>query len=112
ETLRRVEETATGLQALGVAQGDPVLLLLPNTLDAVCCLFAANHLGAICVPVNPAYKGRLLEHVVHNSGARLAIVHPDVVAELVSIERSELTTVVVLGTSALPAGLDRLQVLG
>ncbi len=112
ETLRRVEEAATGLQALGVAQGDPVLLLLPNTLDAVCCLFAVNHLGAICVPVNPAYKGRLLEHVVHNSGARLAIVHPDVVAELVSIERSELTTVVVLGTSALPAGLDRLQVLG
>lgn len=67
--------TASGLRRLGVGKGDTVLCWLPNGPDIIRCWFAINQLGAIFVPINTAYRGRLLEHVVENSGARVAIVH-------------------------------------
>ena len=41
-------------------------------------IFAVNYLGAVYVPVNPALKGSSLEHVLHNAGAGIAIVHDSV----------------------------------
>ena len=64
-TLRAIaRRTAIGLAALGVAQGDKVLSWLPNGPDAIRIWFGLNYLGAIYVPINLAYRGGLLAHVV------------------------------------------------
>ena len=63
---------------LGVRQHDHVVLVLPTCPLALQVMFAANYLGAVYVPVNPALKGSALEHVLHNAGARIAIVHDSV----------------------------------
>ena len=62
-------------------------------------MFAANYLGAVYVPVNPALKGSTLEHVLHNAGARIAIVHDSVLdrvlaagATLIGINNRNLHT--------------------
>lgn len=102
QTLASCQSTAAALQALGVRQGDHVLMMLPNSELAVRCLLAICYMGAVAVPVNPAFKGRLLEHVVVNSGARLAIVHPDALPELGRINAPCLERVV-LSTGELPA---------
>ena len=113
DTLERTAATAAALQKLGVKRGDPVLLLLPNGSDAVRCLFGVNHLGAIAVPVNPAYRGRLLEHVLHNSGARIAIVHPGVLPQFDGIAKAALETIVVVReTGTAPTSLPGIEVLG
>ncbi|MET0457375.1 MAG: AMP-binding protein [Mycobacterium sp.] len=65
---------AAGLQSLGVAPGDRVLLMLPNCAEFVAVWLACAQIGAVEVPVNTAYKGMVLEHVVGNSGARVAVV--------------------------------------
>lgn len=102
QTLHGCASTAAALQKLGVTQGDHVLLLLPNSELAVRCLFAINYLGAVAVPVNPAFKGRLLEHVLKNCGAKLAIIHPDVLVELNRVDTAKLERVV-LSSSDIPA---------
>jgi carnitine-CoA ligase len=67
--LELTRATAAGLQALGVEQGDSVVVWLPNGPDVVRFWFAVNYLGAVYVPINTAYRGNVLAHVVENSGA-------------------------------------------
>src|SRR5438477_2849734 len=97
-----VVQTALGLQQLGVRQGDNVLVWMPNGSDAVRAIFAANYLGAVAIPVNTAYRGRLLEHVLRNSQATLIVLHADLQPRLADIDCAALTQAVVLGGNASP----------
>jgi acyl-CoA synthetase (AMP-forming)/AMP-acid ligase II len=60
----RVVQIACGLARLGVRRGEHVLSWLPTGSDSILLMLALNHVGAVYVPVNLAYRGRLLEHVV------------------------------------------------
>lgn len=108
-TLEICKGTASALQSLGVGQGDSVLLLLPNSEFAVRCLFSINYLGAVAVPVNPGFKGRLLEHVIKNSSATVAIVHPTVLAELDRIDTAQLAKVILSENELSSRCLNKLQ---
>jgi crotonobetaine/carnitine-CoA ligase len=92
-----VVQTAVGLQALGVRQGDHVLVWLPNTRENIRVYFAINYLGAVYVPINTAYKGSLLAHVLDNCDARLAVVHSDLVERLHDVPLATLTDLVIVG---------------
>jgi crotonobetaine/carnitine-CoA ligase len=94
ETLEQVVTLAGNLHELGVRQHDHVVLVLPTCPLALRIMFAANYLGAVYVPVNPALKGSQLEHVLHNAGAKIAIVHDSVLDRVLAAAPSTLTTVV------------------
>ena len=96
----RVVRMASGLARLGVRQGEHVLSWLPTGADSILLMLALNHLGAVYVPVNLAYRGRLLEHVIRVSDARLMVAHADLVPRLQEIELARLEAVVVLGGTA------------
>ena len=100
-----VQRTAAGLASLGVGQGDTVVVWLPNGLDMVRVWFAINWLGAVYVPINTAYRGNLLAHVIANAGARLIVCSIDLVERLAEVDRASLDTVVVMGGSAPIAGV-------
>ncbi len=102
ELRRRVVDKAAGLQQLGVRQGDYVAAWLPSGRDALIAFYAINYLGAIFVPFNTAYRGNLLAHVVANSGAKVMIVHPDLVERLAEIDRAELQQLVLVTGGAAP----------
>jgi len=65
---------AAFLHALGVAPGEPVIVMLPNGLDLIRIWLGIGRLGAIAVLLNPELRGSFLEHQVRNCGAALAIV--------------------------------------
>lgn len=97
---------AAGLSALGVTQGDNVLIALPNGPDALRVWFGVNWLGATAVPVNGAYKGGLLERVVTNSRAKLAVFTSEMAARLQDVSTAQLANVVVFGDApAAPSGM-------
>ena len=98
QLLAAVQRHAAGLQALGVKQDDFVLSWLPNGPLAVLVWLALNYAGAIFVPINTAYKGRLLQHVINNSGARLLITDGRWLERLAGINTGQLQQVVVAGT--------------
>ena len=85
---------AGGLDRLGVAAGEHVLLMLDNHVDHVTAWLALSLTARVEVPVNTAYKGTILRHVIDDSGARVMIidaVHGAVIAEvapaLLTLER-------------------------
>ncbi len=102
ETLRIAIRTANALRALGVSQGERVLVWLPNDAECLRLWFGLNYLGAVFVPLNLAYKGSLLEHAVSLAEVRLAVVHADLQPRLADIKTSTLEEIIVLGGAVQP----------
>ena len=92
--------TAAALQARGVTPGDTVLAWLPNNASIVRIWLGANYAGAIFVPINQSYRGRLLEHVLNTSRAKVMICHPQLAERLTDINLAHLTHVIVEGQTA------------
>jgi crotonobetaine/carnitine-CoA ligase len=90
---------AHALSSLGVVRGDRVATLLENSPEQVVSFFAAVKLGAIQVPINTAYKGDFLRHVLADSGAKVLIVQGDFASRVgvMAVELPELAAVVVAG---------------
>ena len=103
QTLELTQRAAKGLQAMGVKKGDHVLSWQPNNREAVLTWFGLNYLGAAYVPVNTAYKGTLLQHVVQLSDATLMVCHADLAPRLNDIDTSLLRDVIITkGETSLP----------
>src|ERR1700712_4290913 len=94
ETLQQVQTVAGNLHALGIRQGDHVVLVLPTSPLALLTMFSVNYLGAVYVPINPAIKGSALEHVLHNAGAAFAVVHDSVLDRVLAAAPPALRTFV------------------
>ena len=97
ELRERVISVAVGLQRQGVKQGDFVLCWQPTSPEMLLTYYALNYLGAIFVPINTAYRGGLLEHVIANSGATIAIVHADLLPRLRDVKLASLDRLIVTG---------------
>ncbi|MBN3809851.1 AMP-binding protein [Paraburkholderia sp. Ac-20347] len=71
---RKAEAFAAWLQGLGIAPGERVAIMLPNTFQYPVALFGALKAGAVVVNVNPLYTPRELAHQLKDSGARAIVV--------------------------------------
>jgi long-chain acyl-CoA synthetase len=65
---------AAGLESAGVKKGQVVMMLLPNTPQAVITQYGAWKAGAIICPVNPLYTEWELEHAIRECGAETVVV--------------------------------------
>lgn len=83
-------------EQLEIAEGEVVASWLPNGPEAMFAWFATNAAGAVFAPLNTAYKGALLEHSLNLIGARVMIVHADLVDRLAPLELVHLETVIVV----------------
>lgn len=70
----RILSTAARLRALGVAEGDRVLMCGANTPAIPVLYFAAHALGAVAVPVPPDTPEAALAALAADAGAKLAVV--------------------------------------
>src|SRR3954469_19729731 len=61
---------AGGLQARGVGAGDVVALLSYNSNEFLATIFAANHLGAIAMPINWRLAAEEVRYILDHSQAR------------------------------------------
>ncbi|MBR0857726.1 AMP-binding protein [Bradyrhizobium liaoningense] len=109
DLLRLTRRTGNALHSLGVKQGDTVLVWLPNGYECLRAWFGINMIGAIYVPINTAYRGGILQHVVNNAGAGVAIVHASLLPRLSDIDKRGLRKVVVIDGE--PASIEGLEVL-
>ena len=77
-TYRELDETANrfanGLRALGLDKDKKIAVLMQNCPDYLHVLFGAAKIGAVIVPINTAYKGRLLSYIINNSDAGVLVV--------------------------------------
>jgi acyl-CoA synthetase (AMP-forming)/AMP-acid ligase II len=81
EMAERVAALAGGLAERGVARGDVVALLSYNCPEMLETIFAANHLGAIAMPINWRLAAPEVRYILDHSQAR-AIVCDEPLLEL------------------------------
>jgi acyl-CoA synthetase (AMP-forming)/AMP-acid ligase II len=73
EMARRVATLAGGLAGRGVGPGDVVAILSYNCPEFLEALFAANHLGAIAMPINWRLAAPEVRYILEHSGARALV---------------------------------------
>jgi malonyl-CoA/methylmalonyl-CoA synthetase len=83
QTARRA---AAALSALGVAPGDRVAVGLHNSPELVAALLGTIHLGAVYVPLNPAFTGDEAAYIAGDVDARVVIAHPALKSALASVQ--------------------------
>ena len=66
-------QVAGGLATRGVGTGDVVALLSYNNLEFLATIFAANHLGAVAMPINWRLAAPELRFILEHSGARALV---------------------------------------
>jgi carnitine-CoA ligase len=94
ETRAMARRMGAALRALGVRQGDHVGSFLPNSRAALEVWYGLNYIGAVYVPINPGYKGRLLSHALDIADGRVCVAHPELAPRLEGIERHKCEVVV------------------
>ena len=82
EIADRADRIASGLQKLGVKQGDSVCLLMRNDIAFMEAAYAAMRLGAYGVPINWHFKPEEINYVLADSGTRVLIAHADMLHQL------------------------------
>lgn len=89
---------AAGMLAeLGIAPGDRVATMLDPGVTYLQVWFGSAWAGAIEVPVNTDFKGRFLEHVLRESGARVLVIDGRWVGRLEGLDLPDLLAVVTVG---------------
>lgn len=89
-----VSEVAGALGSRGVTDGSRVTLLMRNSLQNVVCWFACESLGAVDVPINPAYRGRPLERQISHVVPSLIIADEEFVPALMAAIPPEANLIV------------------
>lgn len=70
---------AHGLAAHGIERGDRVAIMMSTCVEWLALWFGSLKLGAVVVPINTAYRGHGLKHILNDSGARVAVIDSDFV---------------------------------
>src|SRR6185295_10120207 len=85
EFLAAVNRAARMLNAHGIAKGDVVSLLMPNSVEYLIGYFACWELGAIAGPINSLLKAQEIAFVISDSEAKALLVHPEFLTAIESV---------------------------
>jgi crotonobetaine/carnitine-CoA ligase len=111
DTAARVRSLARGLAAHGIGRSDFLAMMLPNCAEFVLTWFATVLRAAAMVPINPQYRGFLLDAPLRETKTRGLVIHRSLVDALATIDpgvRNGLEWVAVVGGTdglVLPAGV-------
>ncbi len=102
----KVRFLAAGFAKQGVKQGDHVAVWMFDSKEAILTFFAINYLGAVFVPLNTAYKGQVLSHVLDVSDASVMVAHGQLLERLDAIETAQIAKVIYLGNNTASADYE------
>lgn len=92
EFFDRCDRWSAALQRLGVAQGDRVAYIAPNTHAQLESFYAVPQIGAVLVPINYRLIADDFNYIINHSGATVVCVHSDYLAAVDGL-RPELPNV-------------------
>src|SRR4029078_11109335 len=81
----RCDRWSATLQDMGVAQGDRVAYIAPNTLAQLESFYAVPQIGAVLVPINYRLTPDDFVYLINHSGAKVVCVHSDYLQAVESI---------------------------
>lgn len=100
ELADRAASMAGSLARRGVRRGNPVAAMSANRIELLDLILGCSWLGAVAVPLNTAFRGDALSHVLAVSGAHRLLVEPEHVGRIQAAGfRGELW---IVGTESAP----------
>jgi len=102
ELKRQTEKFAAGLYEMGVAPGDRVLSLLPNSFEFIISFYGTLRSGAIFVPVNPDYQSHDLASILPDCTPKLIITTKEKLPILQGFFSNLFHPKVVIGNGSFP----------
>ncbi len=95
---------------LGITKGDKVSIMLPNCPEFLYTWFGLAKCGAVEVPVNTAYKGEFLRHIVDQSDSKIVVMAGEFLDRIKRIENDlkKVERVIVLGD--IPKDVNELKI--
>jgi len=85
ELNRDANRLAHGLVARGLRPGDRVLVMMAGSQPLLVAWFALAKAGAVEVPVNTAYKGEMLLHLLRTARPRMVLADPAYLPQLLEV---------------------------
>jgi len=82
ELERRIACAASGLERLGIREGDVVALMLRNSPAFIEAMLACRRLGVYYCPINWHFKADEAGFILRDSGAKALVVHADLLAQI------------------------------
>ncbi|MCJ0762225.1 acyl-CoA synthetase [Variovorax terrae] len=73
------------LQALGVARGDRVAIVMPQRFETAVAYMAVFQLGAVAMPLSMLFGPEALEYRLHDSGAVVAVCDESAIDSLLAV---------------------------
>jgi long-chain acyl-CoA synthetase len=80
--MERAGSAVSGFAALGVGAGDAIAVVLRNDFPFFEASYAAQRLGAYCVPVNWHGKTPEIAYVLRDCGAKVVLAHSDLLPQV------------------------------
>ena len=80
--MERAGRAAGGFAALGVGAGDAIAVVLRNDFPFFEASYAAQRLGAYCVPVNWHGKTPEIGYILRDCGAKAVVAHSDLLPQV------------------------------
>ncbi|MFH1242808.1 MAG: AMP-binding protein [Pseudomonadota bacterium] len=77
---------AHGFRELGIQKQDKIAIMMQNHPDYLYTWLGSAKLGAVEVPINTAYRGDLLKHIINNSDSKLLIIDSALLERLLVIK--------------------------
>lgn len=99
EIRRYSNRCANAFQDLGVTKDDKVSIMLPNCPEFLYIWFGLAKCGAVEVPVNTAYKGEYLRHIIDQSDSKIVIIAAEFLDRIKLVEENleKVKKVVIVG---------------
>src|SRR5204863_9534773 len=91
----RALRAASGFAALGIEPGDALALVLRNDFPYFEASYAAQMLGAYCVPVNWHGKAPEIGYVLRDCAAKVVVAHADLLPQILPVIPEGVTLLVV-----------------
>ena len=109
----RILTWADALRHAGVAPGERVGVMLPNSIDAVCAWLGTAWIRGYEVALNTAFRGELLKYFLNYTGISIAIVSERFLPRFAEIsdEIPDLRTIIVPDATAPPIAVGKIKML-
>ena len=95
ELQSRALKVAGGFDALDIAEGDAIAFILRNDFAFFEAAMGAAIVGAYAVPINWHFKTKEVRHILEDCGAKLLVIHADLLPALESAIPPEVKILVV-----------------
>src|SRR5215472_15093916 len=95
QVLGRAARAAAGFASLGIGRGDTVALYLRNDFPFLEASIGAGLIGAYPVPVNWHYTEDEARYIFTDSGAKLIVIHADLLPAVRSALPKDVPVIVV-----------------